>query len=964
MGDARDDDCSVQAAFMQYLTLARDRVISVTVERDRCMEYAPATMRLEFEELLKRDVLHVLVDVCGHAVKTEASRVKEHVAEDDAAASAETLEQNLTQAGRTNERLQESVESSQREARHLRGQLSTLQGQLARRDEQLTQQRTEFLRYIIQKDITRSTTHTRHGAGRQQQPADTKDLADLFPSWDQDKDDPLTADDPTALAGASVAGAPPGSDASASAPVERKLQLLQEKHERERQAQELRRREETDQLRRVIQQTDAAYRALADRMGEKAEHRLSLLEDEDGEEGTRHKPPPVPISVPWSGVDAHVQTDDTDADISLPSVQDEAEHSFLSHQLDDDSEKDADDANEASDEDEGTDEEQGTKDGADDGTDTDGGPSDAEEEAEEDKQADDAEPEEAAEDASADGEKSASQQDDDTTNDAPSQPTPSESGGSKTVSPVQSQSQSQSQYHSPHSSAPPPAHPAEDTPAPAAEPSPTTTPRRPVFAASDSGGTEGDSSQADDTRSSTLSSFEGKRALKGGKRGGGVSLYPSKAIADTQHKKTEATLRANLKSTEARHKRELFKLQEEVRIKEQVLDQVLRDVDILRSGQDSFEPELVGRLTQYKTMKDQYCSGGGGGGGGEVENEKSMSESQQGTGVSSRKPPPEPKPQSDGKFSASTQVILDLRKELSAKSKLLREKEVEVELLTSNMQSLHGDLGTRVSSVNLAVVDKLRAAVHGAEVAEELYRVSGWALLAMGARYSAILNASIEGLKKDRHEVQTPAMLRKMQRAVELLEHRYAVYMASQRQERQRLKDMSNRNWDRVLFYARSLVQKKDGPSTVDVQSMHRGLPGVNQAYTTNTRPASAPARQAAPEREMAPKASIFCGKIDDPDDVALGDAKKPSPPSPASRPQQRPSSATQSKKIVSYKEGETPLQRRNRILSMLYRDRRQQIEQKVKERQRHAQTSIEPAFGDAAKVFRLVGQRDYEVKW
>eukprot|EP01063_Lacrimia_lanifica_P011469 TRINITY_DN18242_c0_g1_i1.p1 TRINITY_DN18242_c0_g1~~TRINITY_DN18242_c0_g1_i1.p1 ORF type:complete len:1123 (+),score=270.10 TRINITY_DN18242_c0_g1_i1:123-3491(+) len=377
-----------------------------------------------------------------------------------------------------------------------------------------------------------------------------------------------------------------------------------------------------------------------------------------------------------------------------------------------------------------------------------------------------------------------------------------------------------------------------------------------------------------------------------------------------------------VKAVEAKHKKELALLHNELAIKEQVLDQVLRDVDSLRQNNADAE-DAMGRLQQYKKVRQQHQE--------ERETDDTGSDHRRSDAPPTTGAPPPA-------TSQNLNLLLDLRKEINMKNKVLKEKQIEIDTMASNLQTLHGAMAQRLHTINLQIVEKVRTSVQTAEAAEEVYRVSGWTLLAMGVRFGKILTRTIAVLREDQDVYrQNPQHIRIVQRAVELLEHRFAVAMASQRHERSCLKDLSNRNWDRVLFYARSMVQAPKDEED----------PPTHQVPFAMQRPQTAD-RTLHGQHPTAPSPSASAS--------ARSVAGQPAQPR---KQQQRPSTAPMQRDDMGYTDTKDQRgQRREKVLAMLHRDRKQLAESKVKERQKKARDAIAPIFGDAAKVYRLVASR------
>ena len=284
------------------------------------------------------------------------------------------------------------------------------------------------------------------------------------------------------------------------------------------------------------------------------------------------------------------------------------------------------------------------------------------------------------------------------------------------------------------------------------------------------------------------------------------------------------------KLDEAKNKKEINRLKAELTSKDRILTQVLSDITDLNSSTEevsevTLAPALHQRLEKYRETKNELSQAMG-----EYSSLRDEVSTMKNTIKKLHTPSEQVCQESDTTYLANT--ISNLQSELQLKTDMLRECNTELNKLRGDVQTLQGSLGYRLSLINVNVVDKLRNSVESAEMTEELYRVSGWTLLAMGMRYSRILDSAVEVIREDRSLFGSTASLRRSQKAVEILEHRCTVLMNSQRSERCRLKNISNRNWDRVLYYARSVVTPK----------APQQLPQRTPSVASHVRPSSAPA--------------------------------------------------------------------------------------------------------------------------
>ena len=139
-----NNDAAFGEVFLKYLINVRDAVIGATIERDRVLEYAPPSVKLEFEVLLKRDILQLLLDVSRKARVTDV----EQVAVGENVSSSNTME-ILTGI---NSVLREENEKLIRESQQSSSVIKSLEGQVTRRQQQISDQRTQFLRQLLQKE--------------------------------------------------------------------------------------------------------------------------------------------------------------------------------------------------------------------------------------------------------------------------------------------------------------------------------------------------------------------------------------------------------------------------------------------------------------------------------------------------------------------------------------------------------------------------------------------------------------------------------------------------------------------------------------------------------------------------------------------------------------------------------------------------------------------------------------------
>ena len=929
-----NDAAKDATVFMKFLKHSRDKLIGCTVERERCMTFAPPNMRLEFEEVLKRDVLQILREVCGYAMKKESQKLSTQSDTADLVDEIDTLRTQVQHMAHSNSELVQGEARCTTEIRQLQSHIAALQGQVARRQLLLNQQREMFLKHVVQRDIERSLKDT----SKRNDPEQSEQSAtamQMFQRPEDEEDEPILP--------------PAGDKEKDRAHFERNVQNIKETYDKEKHAAEMRRREEVDELKRVIQKMDASYKQL---LASSPPHQTPDDDDQEADSSwARHHPPPVPISVPGSGVDMSVQTEachleptspshapshppsDSDSNASaqiLATPVDEASISAESESVDADrpsllteaaqkeekQETDVEAVSTASDGDVKEEEEE------------DDDPDDVATVAAQDAPSSEGKDEEDDEDDDDDDEDDEDEDDDD------EKPSPAERRIAVATSPRKTTPKAPPVVIVPQKAAPKPAPkmPRVQRQIPVKPPQKAVkreAPKKPTRR-KDEESEEEEGSQVDDKSEVAPSKNDSEdevitRKVQRVAHQGRSYVQPA---ADSAAKRRHvAATKAAVRAAEARHQKEIGKLQDELKIKEQVLDQVLRDMDQWRHQMPA-TGEQKERLDQIK--KNSLV-----GKRGDSPDADDRPE------TDAPPAPPSPKIKGTANFSVDTQLILDLRRELNQKSKLLHEQQTEIDTLRSNMQSMCGSIGSRMSQVNLSIIDKLKTSVEGAEMAEEMYRISGWTLLAMGLKYDKVLTCAIQGMKQDRSMFQSQASLRKVQRAIELMEYRYAVFMASQRNERLRLKDMSNRSWDRVLFYSRSLVKK--GTPQVVSEAAHRSVHGAA------SRPSTAPQQRA--QKQVPPPAPFPVGKEEA---VEQTQRKMPNPPS-------RPATAPSSKHAKE--DAETPEQRRDRVLQMLYRDRRQNIEQRIKERQKNAANAIEPVFEDAAKVFRLIGQHTPNAK-
>eukprot|EP01062_Namystynia_karyoxenos_P076314 TRINITY_DN746_c0_g3_i1.p1 TRINITY_DN746_c0_g3~~TRINITY_DN746_c0_g3_i1.p1 ORF type:complete len:1194 (+),score=358.80 TRINITY_DN746_c0_g3_i1:498-3584(+) len=361
-------------------------------------------------------------------------------------------------------------------------------------------------------------------------------------------------------------------------------------------------------------------------------------------------------------------------------------------------------------------------------------------------------------------------------------------------------------------------------------------------------------------------------------------------------------------------------------------------------------------------------------------------------------------PYNEGSFSE----VERLRKEIAFKDKLLRERRGECDRLNNEIERWYSAFGSRHTpfTCNMAMLDRLQAVVEAAELAEEMYRVSGWNLLALGCTFQGRLRGAHADLSEELPLlVADPTTTRRLQRAAEAVDHHFAVQMAAQRRERARLKELSNRNWDRVLYYARTLVHP-NAPEPVGgiftpATTQFPGPP-PRPFSAQPVRPSSAPgaggraglagspspAPWIASEAEaMSPHAGLPQGWPQPP--ASPGGALVQPVMRPASAPANRrlqtptgrrgpPAAAGASaarhlggpgaelttvmaqRKQPRFRPWELADmdrgRRREELLSLLYHDRRAAAERRLAQAQ---QAPPEEMFRDAARIFRLVGCKE-----
>ncbi|KAJ9472477.1 hypothetical protein DIPPA_34958 [Diplonema papillatum] len=876
-----DDDVIFSGGFLNFLRTARDKLIGATLERKRVLDFAAPAVHIEFEDVCKRDVFQILLDVCSRAAllgdddRSSPQCIPRHSKE-----KAQPDSENVLVLSNENVRLSARVGELERDLKNLRAHAAALQGQVARRQQQLAEQRTAFLRQLTQKHLQTAG----RDAYAKSEPisfvwdADAETKPDPHEEQDQDDRDKLTPD--------------------------KTIQQLRDKSEKERHMAELRRQEESVQLKRAFDTIEKGINQYLHKLGEEGVAPCTVLPSvtlsESGEatfserveptviraaslaevndDETRHRAPPVPIGVPGAGADLCVQTDvivcadaATNTDALKFSPQDLAEaHSKT------------------------------------------------------DLASDEKRPESRA------GDKQG--------------------------------------------------HHLDDTESSSAEGS------GPTNSSAESG--RKSSVAAAETRNS---GFRLKKPASGkgkGPRSGahetGRDDVPSPDTRAQHPRKKFHVHRSTTSDELMKQKKLVSKLKSELASKDVTLSQLLTDIDtfklaaqgrVLRQN-DTCSEDIPGdtaeRLEKYVSLKEttkglqDNCDNVT---QSKVINPLKHQDSTVGTQhlFSSTQEAENHDIPIDGDEAATKQATRAHSQENL--SQQLREKQKEVQVLKQKFEDLHAAIDFNYNSVNFKAISKLRHAVQEAERSEEMYRVSGWSLLALGTRFSTLLSNTVCELREDiaghRHSTMT---VRKLQTAVQVMEHRFVLMMAGQRHNRTHLKELSNRSWDRVLYYARSLVRSdepQDLPSfsTRPTSALHQQDWGTARLHTT-VFPAASPKGLTLRSSERPSSAPVT--HIVDAKDCSTIKPKSPPPclqPNPpvAGITRCTPGGASQKQRVSSLKYAETMehQQRRDKILAMLYKDRRMQAEQLIRDRQLKVHSAIEPVFSDAARILRLVGHRE-----
>eukprot|EP01064_Diplonema_japonicum_P016139 TRINITY_DN24151_c0_g1_i1.p1 TRINITY_DN24151_c0_g1~~TRINITY_DN24151_c0_g1_i1.p1 ORF type:complete len:927 (+),score=238.51 TRINITY_DN24151_c0_g1_i1:33-2813(+) len=921
-GDGRPAGLSKD--FMKYLEMSRNRLLGATLERERVLEFAPPKLKLEFEEVCKRDVMQLLIDICNKAVEQDGHHpgTREPVV-----LSHDENQMNSLMAA--NDTLRTQLDDRKHKTASLEAELTALQGQVKRRQAQLNEQRATYLKQVL----TQNTSYC---------------PKDEDAEWDEESP-PVQESDPE----------------KDKTQYEKAIQILRENYEKEKHASDMRRREEVDKLHAVIEDLKKQHHEALEMQTHEEPDPIGAID-----EGMRHCPPPVPISVPGSGIDVYVQTEGLDLSfahshttVSEPGVELESESPDLNLAPVDSVLKEScatpiptlslrDDESDLS----------------------------------------------KAITLSSSKPETPEVEEEEEPGIEQIQINPDSDDSANTLPVCMSQMTSSSvlkslRSHSRFSKIDATVAVSENASTQNSNISVKTNreeedeedeDEEDESKASNSNTSKDDTLSLVSQKSNEVNPVKGKKKikLKGkgmvSKRGRHRTWLSRKADSRKQvvpkakdlqkivtvmssvssgdedetssessssdgvtrrvhrankPKKTMSTMlqlqQKQKKSAmeEVKAKNEVSKLKAELRSKERILGQMLKDIGCLENEEKT--PDLEERLVKYRQMQHQFS---------ETVNSLNALKTEvcdaRRTISSLRNP------------KAHEEEIADLKQEIVSKNRLLKGRQQELEDLQTTIATLESTLGSKLSSVNIAVVDKLKTAVNTAEMTEEMYRVSGWTLLAMGIRYGSLLSQAIEDVKLDRVSYHTAESLKKIQRGIDVLEHRFAVFMSSQRSERHRLKESSNRNWDRVLFYARSLVKSRTSCSPI-----------IPPPVATNVfvRPFSAPSARGVPK---PPEPSL------PPPPLSLQDSDMLQPSLPLKQPNplnMRPSTAPASKRASQNKEAEieTPAQRRDRILAMLYKDRRANADTRVKTRQHTLSNTIEPVFADSAKIFRLVGYRE-----
>lgn len=157
---------------------------------------------------------------------------------------------------------------------------------------------------------------------------------------------------------------------------------------------------------------------------------------------------------------------------------------------------------------------------------------------------------------------------------------------------------------------------------------------------------------------------------------------------------------------------------------------------------------------------------------------------------------------------AEQQSLRKLQDDVRTKDALLEQKGRELTQLQEEtrrwFEQYKASQPPDQAPINHATIRKLMHAVETAEAAEEEYRTLSWKLIGTVAKYRGVLQGLVEDCNEAEADKNIPE-LRRLQRGYDTVANFTWAKTQRLRQQRTRQREESNRLWDVVLFYARSV---------------------------------------------------------------------------------------------------------------------------------------------------------------